>query len=77
MTEIVRMTNTGKPSNTDYICENPKCPLYVNYKRVRNWKYARLVERPEPEKVASNPDESRLAERYQRQIEKNKGRFGF
>ena len=75
MTELVRFLDDGKTPtyNTAFICENPQCPLYINYRKVRNWEKRGLVVYPDsPDRLGYIPNDKMLASRYQKQIEKTK-----
>ncbi|MCD6402573.1 hypothetical protein J7L36_01845 [bacterium] len=49
MTEIVRMLDDDKTPtyNTTWICENPECPLYIDYRKLKNWRRSSSVLFPE------------------------------
>jgi len=50
MTEIVRVMDDDKTptQSSTFICENPNCLLFVDYRKVRGWKKKKLVVYKEP-----------------------------
>ena len=74
MTKLIRLASDGKTPthNETYICENPKCIMYFDYKKIRNWKREDLIVYPENEQPKPyNPREEVFTQRYQKQVEKH------
>ena len=49
LTRMVRISEDQvETQNQTWICENPKCSLYIDFSKVKNWKFVSRPKRKPP-----------------------------
>jgi len=56
MVEIVRMLDDDRTPthNKSWICQNPKCVLFIDYRKLKNWRKSSSILFPEQPKRIYN-----------------------